>query len=159
MGKFKVIEVELQKIINESSFDTFWIYWETDIVYDVTGNSSQVMVRTHDKVLTDSEAYLITGSTSVPIPIGTYSIGTYSNPYPVSGFDDYTLVVATVGYINDVLNGITSVGSYNQTLIPNVSETYFEWEASTNILRPIYDPSIDDYTIGASYSALTLRII
>lgn len=159
MGKFNVIEVELQKIINESSFDTFWIYWETDIIYDITGNSSQIMVRTHDKVLTDSEAYLITGSVSEPIPIGTYSIGTFSNPYPVPGFDDYTLVVATVGYINNVLNSSVSVAPYNQTMIPNVSETYFEWEAQTNQLRPIYDPSIDDYTIGASYSALTLRII
>lgn len=158
MGKFNVIEVELQKIINESSFDTLWVYWETDIYYNVVGSTvSQIQVRTHDKIISDSEAYLIVGSVSEPIPIGTYSIGTYSNPYPVPGIDDYTLTVATVGFIDDVLNGSSSVVGYSQTQIPNEEEIQIEWEAQTNQLRPLYDPSIDDYVIGSTYSVLTLR--
>jgi hypothetical protein len=159
MPKYNEDFVELTKINNQHPFDTIWLYWEHDIVFNITGSSSQIKVRTHDKILTGSSASIGFGNTfSSLLPIGTYSIGTYSNPYPIEGFDDYKIVVATAGWISDVLNGTISVVNSQQVNIPNESETYFELVADTSDLKPYYKESAPgDYRIGASYSSLSPR--
>tara|TARA_R110000772_G_scaffold20466_3_gene56811 strand:- start:5023 stop:5574 length:552 start_codon:yes stop_codon:yes gene_type:complete len=154
MGRYGETKVEMQKIINMVPIDTLWVYWETDIYYTIVGSVSQIMIRTHDtSLLTNSEAKLIDSHESIDIPIGTYSIGTYSVPS-----EEYKLIVGTVGYITDVHRGTYSVGSYIQSKIPNDAEVKIEWEAMVNQLTPYTNPiRPGGCGVGATYSILTRR--
>jgi hypothetical protein len=158
MPKFNEEVVEMTKIINQTPFETLWLYWEHDIVFTITGTTSQIKVTTHDKTLSDYPAYIGYGNTFSTIPTGTYSIGTYSNPYPIPGYDDFKLIVGTPGYISHVLNGTISLSSSQEAVIPNYSETYIEKETDITNLVPFYKESAPgDYREGASYSVLTIR--
>jgi len=156
MPKYDQDIVEMRKIVNQKPIDTIWVYWETDIYFNIVGSSSQIKIRTHDKILSGSGAELLTSTFSTPLGIGTYSIGTYSNPYP-NAMDDYKLVVGTVGYISEVYNGLENVDGFGQLQIPNENEVQIEWTTSENYLRPLYREDIRNYTTGASYSILSLR--
>tara|TARA_R110000772_G_scaffold5691_4_gene20366 strand:- start:1782 stop:2309 length:528 start_codon:yes stop_codon:yes gene_type:complete len=144
MGKYGEIMVEMQKIIKWNPLDTFWVYWETDIYYNIIGSTEQIMVRTPDKTLTNSEATLIGTFSIVDIPIGTYSVD--------GGYD---LIVGTVGYITDVYYGTYSVDTYTQRKVPKDSETLIEWITTENKLYPFVN-SIrpKGYGVGATYSTL-----
>ena len=162
MGKLNTEIVEMNKLINRSPIDSFWIYCETDITFNIIGSSSTVKIRTDDRVLSSSEATFIFGTSSepIPIPLGTYAIGTFStNHYlytiPQSEFSRYILVVDTVGYITEVLNFTHSLGHFEEIDIPNISEESVEWIATEEMLRPIpKEITKGGYAIGASYSNL-----
>ena len=164
MGKFNTEIVEMTKLINRSPIDSFWVYCEMDLTFFIIGSSSKIKVRTDDRILSGSEAELIIGTTSRPIDIGTYAIGTYSTQHTVCGtistaeYGRYILVVATQGYGLEVLNFTQSMGSYGETIIPNILEESVEWIGEENVLRPIIkEITRGGYAIGASYSSLTRR--
>jgi hypothetical protein len=161
MPKYNEEVIELRKIITETPFDTLWVYWETDITFNIVGSSNSIVVRTPDKLLTNSYAYLNVGGTLSPLPLGTYTIGTYgfgvSCSYPNSAFD-YQLVSGTIGYVKEVLFKSASIDVWQEVNIPNVGEEFIEWEAETNELQPYYNiKAPGDYTMGCSYSLLNRR--
>ena len=161
MSKFNERVVELTKIVNESPFDTLWVYWEHDIVFNIsgaTGSKSQIKVTTHDKTLSGYSASIGYGNTFSTLPVGTYSLGTYSNPYPIPGVDDYKLISATQGYVLEILNGTVSMDRYQEAFIPNYSETYIEKQTTISNVVPFFKESAPgDYREGASYSVLEIR--
>lgn len=164
MGKLNQEVVEMKKLINRSPIDSFWVYWETDLTFTIVGSVSTIIVRTDDRTLTNAETHLITGSDLIPIPIGTYSIGTYSipvsdcEPIPVEEFGKYTIIVGTEGYITEVLSYTQSMDLYSETKIPNIGEESVEWIAKEHMLRPIIkDIAKGGYAIGATYSSLIRR--
>ena len=164
MGKFNTEEVEMTKLINRSPIDSFWVYCELDLTFNVIGTDNQIVIRTNDRILSEAEGNLIIGSISTPIPIGTYSIGTYSKPcitcgiIPSEEYDRYVLVVATVGYGLEVLNFTQSMNKFREVNIPNVLEESVDWIGEENVLRPIVkEITRGGYAIGASYSSLVRR--
>ena len=145
MGKFGETMVEMQKIINWIPIDTFWVYWETDIYYNIVGSTDQIMVRTPDKTLINSETTLVGTFSIVDIPIGTYSVD--------GGYD---LIVGTVGYITGIYSGTYSVDGYGQTKIPKDNEIQIEWVATVNQLHPFVNPiRPGGCGVGATYSSLS----
>jgi hypothetical protein len=152
MGKYGETIVEMHKIINNNPFESLWLYWETDIYYTIIGSIDQIMVRTSDKVLTNSEATFIGIPDTEPLPIGTYSIGTIS--------DEYVLTVGTVGYVSDVHYNGNLVGDFSQIKIPNDFSVEIEWETTIDYLYPFINPiRSGGYGVGATYSLLTRRVV
>lgn len=166
MSKYNEL-VELTKIINESPFRTLWIYWETDMYYEVTNSSDRIIVRSHDKRISGNEAWIESlTEANIPIPIGTYSIGQGIGEMLIGssfiiGVDHYSFIVKTTGYIDHVIVGANSniVAISDENLIPNVKEEYIEWETTDKYIKPLYKESTyKSYTFGASYSNLTRRV-
>lgn len=175
MDKYNEL-VELTKIINESPFKTLWIYWETDMYYDITNSlvDDRIVVRSHDKRISGNEAWIRSKTEAdIPIPIGTYSIGEYipqgigdmiiGSSFIVGGetIEYYNFIVTTTGYIDHVTVGTNSilVNVNDENNIPNVKEEYIEWETIDKNIKPLYkENSYKSYTFGASYSLLTRRI-
>ena len=161
MPKYNEEIVEVSKIINNSPFETLWVYWEHDIVFNITGisgSNSQIKVTTHDKTLSGCSASIGSGNTFSKLPIGTYSIGTYSNPNPIPGYDDFKIISTTQGYVSYVLNGSVSISTSQEALIPNHSETYIEKVTTIDNIIPFYkDSAPGDYREGANYSILTIK--
>lgn len=164
MGKLNEVVVEMTKLINRSPIDSFWIYSEIDLTFTIIGTNKTITIRTNDRVLADAEAVLITGSNSKDLPIGTYSIGTYSAPSTVCDYaplaedNRYVLIVETIGYITDVLSFGFPLDTYSQTRIPNIGEELIEWITPEENLRPmIKEITKGGYAVGATYSTLTRR--
>lgn len=157
MPRYNEKIVELTKITTSHPIDTYWVYWETDMTYNIVGSSSQIIVRSHDQLLSGCSASLIRGTYSDPLPVGTYGIGTYSNPHPLQ-YDDFYIICATMGYVNYVLNNDEVVDREGEILIPNEGEESRELYATMSMLRPFYNPiRPGGYGVGASYSKLIIR--
>lgn len=157
MSKFNQSIVEVKKIINDTPFSTIWKYSEVDLTYILSPTSS-LIVRTNDRILSGSSASIILDGSTSSLPVGTYSIGTASNPYPLTGFDDYTLISITVGYVSHILNNGITISKYEESNIPNSGENNIEWYCELIDLIPIVKThSSTGYTDGASYSSLKRR--
>jgi len=150
--------VEMNKIVNNSPFETLWVYWEHDIVFNIENSSFQIKVTTHDKTLSDYPAYIGSDDTFSPLPVGIYPIGTYSNSNTDGGYDKFKIVCATQGYVSHVLNDNFTISPSEEALIPNYSETYIEKYATVNHIVPFFKESAPgDYRDGADYNNLIIK--
>lgn len=147
MSRYNQPIVPMQKVLNDKPFDVTWVYWETDIFF--TYGTSSIVIRTHDKSLSNYKAEFWSNDESVDIPIGTYS---------VSG--NYELIVGTVGYISHVLKDSILMEVDDEPTIPNDGEFYIEWISEVNKLVPYpKDITPGGYTVGAKYIDLKERIV
>lgn len=153
--------VELKKVISDTPIDTLWIYWETDMYYNIIDSSNdynigKIVVRTPDKILTDCHAYIIATHSVFPIPVGTYSI---------SENDTFKLTVETEGYISNMLDKDNSVlNKHSHYTIPNIGEIDVEWTTDEENLYPGISPETTNgyegyggYGVYASCSVLERR--
>lgn len=155
MPRYNEDIVELHKIINRNPIDTIWLYWETELTFDLVGTASQIVVSTHDKRLSGWSASLIVDENRLELPVGTYSLGTHSyiTPYPSGNYNQYNLICGTVGYVKNLLNFTQSINYWDEDRIPNQGETYLEWELATETdFRNVYKGS--KVVTGASFSSL-----
>lgn len=127
MAKYNEIYVEVNKIINESPIDTFCIFWETD-VYFKDSDDNTIYVRTHDKVLSNSEAYL----NNETIPTGTYSIRVYIDYV----FNDSDIVLRTVE--DNILDSMV----YSNDSLANIGTHTFTYSCDDN--DGIFEINVND---------------
>ena len=156
MPKYNQEIVKLTKIIGQSPINTLWIYGETVLSFSVINETHEISISTDDKTLSGWSALLVEGNTQNPLPIGTYSIGTYST-YP-SDYKDYTFTCGTAGYIKDVFLSSVLVPIDKQYSIPNQGKIYKEWalRSEEDFINIHTDDNINRY-IGASFSNLIPR--